>query len=109
MCYTSDDWCGCVQKRRGYETLAGQRLKHCDVALSHLILKQNNRPTAVVCALTFPHDRKGLPIMHGHAGVVCGGERKEHDGEKDHAMVTQRCFWSNLLLGKISGGGSYSL
>jgi hypothetical protein len=25
----------------------------------------------------------------GHAGVVYGGERKEHDGEKDHAMVAR--------------------
>ena len=45
--------------------------------------------------------------MPGQTGVVCVGERTEHDGEKDHAIVMQHCFWKILLVYKIAGGGSY--
>ena len=43
-------------------------------------------------AINFPIDQQSLPIVPGHAGFICEGERKELGGEKDHLMGIQHCF-----------------
>ena len=62
-----------------------------------------------MCALNFPHDLKGSPLTPVHAGVFCGEEGEEHDGEKNHTPWWRSIVFKNLLLGKVAGEGVYSL
>ena len=112
----SDDCRERVQETRERETAVGRKTKvkmaasatfamfqYCGLKLSHLVLPQYGRSTAGARTINSLNDQHGLSTVPHHAGVVCGGERKEHGGEKDHAMVTQHCFWSKYVLGQDCG------